>query len=199
MPTKLFLIRHGTTDLNLEKRYCGFVDLGLNEQGKAQAGKLHQRLKEEKVFRVYSSDRKRAIETAKIIFKCIKIEKIPDLREIHFGVFEGLTYKEILRKHPEVYKKWLDDPFGINIPNGEDLTDFKKRILRAFKKIIRLNEDKTVAVICHGGVISMFMNYILESKDFWGQIPKSASLSVIEYRDAQPKIRLFNCTKHLDG
>lgn len=197
MATKLILIRHGETDWNLRRRYSGFVDIGLNEKGKIQAKKLYERLKEEDIHRVYASDQKRAIQTAKIVFKGVEIEKIPDLREVHFGVFESLTYKEIMKKHSIVYKKWLKDPFSITIPKGEDLRDFKKRIIKSLKNIISLNKNKTVAVVSHGGAISVFINNILKSKEFWKQIPNSASLSIIEYKNNKARIRLFNDITHL--
>jgi alpha-ribazole phosphatase len=197
MYTKLILIRHGETDWNLKRKYCGFLDIGINEEGKKQARKLYERLKEEKIQKVYSSDRKRTIQTAKIIFKKIKIEKIPDLREMHFGIFEGLTYRQIMKRYPLVYKKWLKDPYDTAIPEGEELREFKKRIVRAFKEIIALNKNKTVAVVAHGGVISAFLNHILKSKNFWDHLPNSSSLSIVEYKNGKPKIKLFNDTLHL--
>jgi len=197
MPTKLILIRHGETDLNLKKRYCGFLDIDINGRGRKQAGKLCKRLTGEKVDKVYSSDRKRAVQTAKIIFKKTKIEKISGLREMHFGIFEGLTYKQIMKKYPLVYTRWLKQPYSLTIPKGEGLPGFKKRVLAALTKVIRLNKNKTIAVVAHGGVISAFLNHILKSKDFWGHIPKSSSLSVIEFRKDRPKIKLFNDTQHL--
>ncbi len=197
MPTKILLIRHGQTEWNLRKRYCGSADLGLNACGKKEAEKLRKRLKDKPVHKIYSSDRIRAIETARIVFKRAGLEKIPGLSEMHFGIFEGLTYDEIMRKYPVIYKRWLRDPYGITIPKGEGLREFKKRVVSAFKKIIALNANKTVAVVCHGGAISIFLNHILKSKDFWKQIPKSASLSIVEYNNSKPKIRLFNDIAHL--
>jgi len=197
MSTKLILIRHGSTQWNLKKRYCGFTDLGLNADGKKQTRKLYKRLKGNPVDKIYSSDRRRAIETAKIIFRSSKFEKMPDLREMHFGVFEGLTYDEIMKRHPVIYKRWLDDPYSITIPKGEGLSEVKKRVVSAFKKIIALNINKTVAVVCHGGAISVFLNHILGSKNFWKHIPKSASISIVEYKKGKPKIKLFNDTMHL--
>lgn len=197
MTTKLLLIRHGETVWNRNKRYSGYIDIDLSRKGRAQAKKLQQRLKGEQVDKIYSSDRKRAIQTAKIIFKNFPIEKIGDLREVHFGIFEGLTYDEILKRHPVAYRNWLKDPFKTAIPKGENLKDFKKRIIKAVKKIISLNKGKTVAVVCHGGSISILMNHLLKSKKFWHKIPKSASLSIVEYKNGKTRIKLFNDTSHL--
>lgn len=197
MATRLFLIRHGQTNWNLKKRYCGFLDIDINKMGKMQARRLQKRLQAEKIHKVYSSDRKRAINTAKIAFKGAEIERVPGLREMHFGVLEGLTYRQIMKRHPEVYKKWLSDPFGITIPKGEPLSDFRKRIVRAIKKIISLNPNKTVAVVCHGGAISIFLTHLFKSKDFWNQIPHSASLSIVEFRQGKARVKLLDDTSHL--
>jgi broad specificity phosphatase PhoE len=197
MPTKLILIRHGETDFNRRKRYSGFKDIPLNLKGKRQIGKLHKRLKDDEVHKIYASDRSRAIESARIVFKDRSIESLAGLREIHFGIFEGLTYKEIMKKYPIVYKKWLKDPFRVKIPGGESLIEFRKRVVRELKNIIAKNKGKTVAVVCHGGPISIFINHILKSKDFWKHIPSSASLSIIEHKNGKSKIRLLNDTLHL--
>lgn len=197
MTTRLLIIRHGQTKWNLKKRYCGSEDLGLNSCGRKQASRLSRALKQKCVNKIYASNKMRALQTAKIVFKGCKIEKIPDLREMHFGVFEGLTYGEILQKHPVVYKRWLKNPYAVTIPRGESLRDFKKRVLAAFKKIIRLNKGKTVAIVCHGGTISVFLNHILKSRKFWEQIPKSASLSIVEHENNKTKIKLFSDTRHL--
>lgn len=197
MATKLILIRHGATDWNLKKRYCGLVDIGLNETGEAQARCLHKRLKKELIHKIYSSDRKRALQTAKIIFKGMEIQKMPGLEEMDFGCFEGLTYSETMKKFKRIYKKWLKDPFGITIPEGENLEDFKKRVIRTIKNIILINKNKTVAIVSHGGPLGIFLNYILESMDFWKQIPASASLSILECTNGKLKIKLLNDTSHL--
>lgn len=197
MATKLILIRHGQTDWNLEKRYCGFMDIDLNGQGKAQAFCVHKRLKGVKVDKVYTSDRLRAIHTADIIFEGRRYEKIPDLREIHFGIFEGLTYDAIMEKYSGLYTRWMSDPYSVTIPEGENLDDFKRRVVSAFQKIVSSQEGRTIAVVCHGGVISIFITEILKTRDFWKQIPGSASMSIVEYAGAAPVISLLNDTAHL--
>jgi len=197
MITKLILIRHGQTEWNLLKRYCGFVDLELNKKGKFQAGKLHKKMKSQSIHKVYASDRKRAVQTAGIVFKNQHIEMMPDLREIHFGVFEGLTQDEILEKYPKIYKRWLKDPYSVTIPKGENLLKFKKRVVSAIKKIVKENSGKTVAVVCHGGAISIFINHLLKSKDFWAQIPKSTAMSVVEFEKNKAKVKVFNDVSHL--
>jgi len=198
MPTKLILIRHGITAWNQQRRYCGHKDVCLSSEGKRQAAKLRKKLESVNCDRIYVSDRKRAIQTAKIIFDGSAITQIKNLREINFGVFEGLNYEEIRKKYPSLHKKWLRDPFNNHIPKGEYLYSFKKRINSAIKRIIRLNQGKTIAVVCHGGTIAMFITSLLKKKSFWRYVPGAASVSIVEYRKNKPRLKLFNCTKHLN-
>jgi len=197
MATKIIFIRHGQTDWNAKMIYCGSSDVCLSQKGRAQVRELKKVFLNQGVDKIYCSNKKRALETAKIIFGKEKIVELEDLREMHFGVFEGLTYKQIQKKYPQAYKRWLHDPFSVTIPKGENLKDFKKRILQAVRKIMRSEKGKTVAVVCHGGAISIFLTHLQKSKEFWRQIPSSASVSVVECQNGKTKIKLFNDTSHL--
>lgn len=181
MGAKLILIRHGQTSWNARKIYCGAMDIGLNARGKEQAAALRRQFGREAIDKVYSSDKRRAMQTARIIFKRKKIIRLAGLREIRFGAFEGLNHGQILRRYPELYRKWLQDPFNITMPRGERLIDFRKRVVRTMKKISGDNYGKTVAVVCHGGVIGIFLTCILKRKDFWKLIPKPATFRVVNY------------------
>jgi broad specificity phosphatase PhoE len=181
--TRLILIRHGQTEWNRTKRYCGFTDVPLNSQGKNQAQRLGRKLRKLSIDNVYSSDRLRAVQSAEIIFPGRKIGQVGDLKEVSFGVFEGLNYKQIMAKYPRTYEKWLRFPYGMTIPQGESLAVFGKRVSGAFKKLLVLNKGKTFAVVCHGGSISVFINKIFKTRDFWKHIPDSMDMIVIEYRD----------------
>ncbi len=192
MITKLVLIRHGVTDWNKEKRYCGLKDAVLSSEGRSQAVVLGNKLKFINFDKIYTSDRKRAIQTAGIIFKDIRTTKVRNLKEMNFGVFEGLRYKDIIQKYPGIYKKWLRDPFKNNIPKAENLNSFKKRVNNCLKRIVSCNRGKTVAIVCHGGTISIFITSILKIRDFWRYIPKSASISIVEFRNNKPELKLFN-------
>jgi len=195
---KIFLIRHGVTEWNKKKKYCGCRDVPLSLQGRRQAMRLRERLLNMPVFdEVYSSDRKRALETAGIAFGGRKLNRVKDLREINFGVFEGLTHRQILKKYPQVYSRWLSDPFRCSIPRGEELGKFGSRVTRAIASIAFANKGKCVAVVCHGGAISMIVTRLLKKKDFWGYIPDSTSVTLLEYRRGKAELKLFNCTEHL--
>lgn len=198
MRTKLFLIRHGRTDGNIKKQYCGSLDLVLNAEGRLQAEKLSHRLKGDTIHKIYTSDRKRALESAGIIFKGRRIIRYADLREINFGIFEGKNHQEIMCSHPLLYKKWLSDPYHTLVPESESLKDFQKRVGGALKKIVSSNAGKTIALVCHGGTISIILSGVCRSKRFWELIPAPSSLNVIEYKENKAEITLFNDTLHLE-
>ncbi|MDP3041372.1 MAG: histidine phosphatase family protein [Candidatus Omnitrophota bacterium] len=193
MTTKLILIRHGITKWNKEGRYCGYKDVSLSSQGKLDVIKLRKSLNKISFDRIYCSDRKRALQTRTILFGRSDFTRAKGLREINFGVFEGLKHDEIVEKYPEIYKKWLIDPYKGRIPNAESIQVFKKRVGSAINKILRFNRGKTIGVVCHGGVIGIFVSSILKSRNFWRHVPSAASVTVVEYKNNKFKINKFHC------
>lgn len=201
MSTKVILIRHGETDWSYQKRYCGFTDIELNEKGRQQARRLLKRLSKEKIHKVYSSDMKRTLQFAKIVFKDLPAEELLDLREMNFGIFEGLTYKDIMEKYPKVYREWLGNPLDIIVPRGESLKTLVRRVRKALKRILSQNSDKKVAVFTHGGPIRVILCDILELdlKEVWKIEQELASISIIEFVEERGKVHLLNDISYLNG
>lgn len=183
MKTRIFLIRHGITTWNKAHRYCGCRDVPLSQEGKEQAKALRGELKGVEFERIYSSDRKRAMQTAGIIFGNKKIIKVKGLREINFGVLEGLRHKVILEKYGKAYRAWLKDPFKAHIPKAEKLRDFQRRVVSAIEKISKANRGKTIAVVCHGGSIAVLLSKLRNSKRFWNYIPKAGTVTIAEIKN----------------
>jgi alpha-ribazole phosphatase len=205
---KIYLIRHGETDYNLYKKYCGSSDIPLNKTGIWQANKLAERLSDLKVDTVFSSDLIRASETAKIIFKDEPIIEFDKLQEYNFGIFEGLTYDEIMQKYPKLYNDWIENPMSITIPSGDSYPKFNKRINDAYSYIITHFKDQTVAVVSHSGPIKTlllkalktdaesFRNNDLDS--FWKIEQSNSALNIIEETfDGKINIICRNDTSHL--
>lgn len=196
---EIILIRHGETDWNSLGKYCSFTDIPLNEKGKFQATRLSGKLCGRGIRRVYSSDMKRTRESAKLALKDPVIEELPALREMNFGIFEGLRYEEIMDRYPAVYKRWIADPFGNIIPCGEDLQGLTKRVRKALGQILSLGKEKTIAVFTHAGPIKAIVQNILDSEDIWSLRPEPASITIIDFEKGNFKIRVFNDTDHLNG
>src|SRR6185369_6866034 len=102
--TTILLARHGETDWNVERRVQGHSDTPLNDRGRQQACALAEELAGESIDAVYSSDLLRAHETARIVAeqRGLGVTSIRDLRERHFGTWEGLTDEEIFERYPDV-------------------------------------------------------------------------------------------------
>lgn len=192
MATKLYLIRHGITKWNKESRYCGYRDINLSAQGRAQAIQLRKSIKKISFDKIYCSDRKRALQTRAILFGNTKFLKVRDLREIHFGVLEGLTHGQIMKRYPDAYKAWLKDPYKGRIPEAESMQDFKKRVVRVMNRIAKSNFGKTVAIVCHGGVIAIFVSSILKSRKFWKYVVSPASVTIVDYEKSKFRLIRFN-------
>ncbi|MDD5561314.1 MAG: histidine phosphatase family protein [Candidatus Omnitrophica bacterium] len=192
MTTRLILIRHGVTEWNKQKRYCGCKNIGLSNHGKAQAMQLRNRFNGFGFDKIYCSDRKRALQTRAILFGKADFTKVKNLREIDFGVFEGLRHDEVLKKYPKLYKEWLADPYKARIPQAEQMRVFKKRVDGTIKGILQANRGKTIALVCHGGVIGIFVSGILKNRSFWKFVPSPASVTVVEYNKNKLRLKKFN-------
>jgi alpha-ribazole phosphatase len=201
MSTKLILIRHGETEWSYQKRYCGFTDIDLNEKGRWQARKLYKRLGREKIHKIYSSDMKRTVQFAMIVFKDMPPEELLHLREMNFGIFEGFTYGDIMEKYPQVYGKWLENPLRIIIPQGESLHSLARRVRKAVSRILSQNSNSTVAVFTHAGPIRVIVCDVLklDLREIRQIEQDLASISIIEYVKGSGKIHLLNDISYLNG
>ena len=143
--TTILLVRHAETDWNAERRVQGHSDTPLNDTGRAQARALAEELADEGIDAVYSSDLLRAHETARIVAKArgLEVMSIRDLRERHFGRWEGLTDDEIFARFPEARNgSWGD---------GESREEMAGRVLQALQRIAETHEGGRVLVVSHGG------------------------------------------------
>ena len=207
METELIIIRHGETDWNLDLRYQGQTDITLNENGFLQAEQLSDYLSSREINAVYSSDLKRAYNTAEVVASAQKnlqgsdVYTCRELREMNFGNWEGLTYQDISREYPDMFQKWYTDPTSVTPPEGESLVSFRKRIVSAFKKIINEHPGEKVAVVTHGGSIRVLLTSVLEMPldKYWRLEVHNTSVSIVTFHDGRPVLNLLNSTVHLEG
>lgn len=200
--TRLVIVRHAESDLNLQKRIQGQIDSVLTPKGVAQARKLAARIKNFKVDKIYSSDLGRAYSTTVEITRHwkVKIIRDPKLREINLGDWEGMTPKEVDELYDKGYQKWLKKPSKCLIPKSENLADFRKRIAGRVREIAQANEGKTVLLVTHGGAITALMAEWLKA-DFDTLLLnlhiENTSLLFAEFTEGRIRVQGINDTTHL--
>ena len=152
MATTILLARHGETDWNAARRVQGHTDVPLNERGREQARALAEELHAEPLDAVYASDLLRAHETARIVAerKGLDVIVLPELRERHFGTWEGLTDREVLARYPEAR--------GGSWGDGETREELSRRILPALERIAESHPDGRVLVVAHGGPLRVALH-----------------------------------------
>jgi len=196
---KIFLIRHGETEWNQVRRYQGWTDIPLSGYGEYQARQCAQRMANEPVETVYVSDLSRAQRFAELAFPGVQADVVPELREIKFGILEGLTHQELVKQHPQVYQQWLKDPFKNTIPDAEDLSHFAGRVQAGWDYILSGNHAQTIAVVCHGGVNRVILSGLsgIDLSDIWKIEQHSAALNMIEIDNGgKGTIQILNDTSY---
>lgn len=150
---KLYMIRHGATKGNREKRYVGSTDESLLEDA---AAKLRGK-KLPPVEEVYVSPLKRCRETAAILYPAHRQIVVEDFRECDFGAFEYKNYEE-LNGDPD-YQRFIDSMGRTAFPGGEDRNAFQKRCVAAFQSILAKKRNRDIALVVHGGTIMALLDW----------------------------------------
>lgn len=200
----MFLIRHATTNLNISERYQGKTNLSLSTEGVLQAQSLKEYLDAFSIDVIITSSSKRAKETSKILLgeKRIPFKERAGLNEIDFGVWEGLTNKEIKRDYPKELSDWNKDPLVNEIPGGDSMKAVLKRIVLVYKAIIKEYKGKTIALVGHGGSLNILLCYLfhISIKATWQFRLAPASLTeILIDQDNNIVMTLCNDTCHLKG
>lgn len=155
--TSLLLIRHGETAWNAEHRIQGHLDIPLSPAGVRQAARLAERLADERLDAIYSSELARAWLTAEPLAARLGLPVVADarLRERCFGVFEGHTLDEIAARHPEMFRQWRARDPQWAMEGGESGQQLIDRVLDALHDIASRHAGGAVAVVTHGGVLDV--------------------------------------------
>ena len=149
----LLLARHGQSDWNAARRWQGFADRRLTEKGRAQAVELAERLADIALDAVYSSDLRRARETAEAVARAqgLEVQTDPRLREVNVGSWEGLTREEAEQRFPEGFRRWRAG--GTGWDDGETYGEMSARVVAAVDEIARRHDPGRVLIVAHGGPI----------------------------------------------
>lgn len=155
--TRICFIRHGETDWNVERRIQGQRDIPLNETGVRQAMAMAFSAAHYAFAAIYSSDLARARATAEKLAERdgIEVQPLPQLRERHFGIFQGLTAAQGLERHPEAHAHYLARDPEYDFETGESMLAFAGRVQSAVQEMTRQHAGEVVAAVTHAGVLDI--------------------------------------------
>ena len=160
----IYLLRHGLTRYNAEKRYQGQRDIPLSPQGLAMLRKA-----DFDTDLVYVSPLTRARQTAAVLFPTARQVQVPDLQEMCFGSFEGRNYKEM--EHDPEYLAWVQANCETSCPDGERKDDFCARTCAAFAKLVDRSLEQgrdTMVIVAHGGTqMAVMERYAVPHEDYY--------------------------------
>ncbi len=198
----ILLARHGQTADNASHVFQGHGGRGLDLRGRAQAGRLAERVARASVTAVVSSDLERAVETAAIAAPSHVRTTDRGLREIDVGAWTGKTYREIEQAHPEEWAAWSAG-LDLRRGGGETYAELAERVDRSLLEIAATNPGGRVLVVTHGGAIKSWVSRLLDlgapARRVLGSVA-NASLTVVEHVSGRAfRLHAWNDTAHLEG
>lgn len=207
LTTHVLLIRHGQSRGNAEGRFGGHTDTPLSARGRRQAEATAKALASEKFSTIYSSDLKRAVETASPLAKLTRapLEATDAFRERSVGVMEGLTFEEAAAQYPEQYAALLHRDFEHVLLGGESYRQTLDRAATKLDEIIQKHKGGRIAVFTHTGAICILILHLMgaldspELKPVW-IATSNCGISRFDLRDdGFVRVLALNDTRHLRG
>lgn len=202
MTTRLYLIRHGETELSAEDRFSGGTDVNLSDHGRWQAERLAERLADDQIKAFYCSPMLRTLETARIVSKPYGMAPIArdGLREIHHGRWETMRRQEVETTFPEEYSAWQEDPFTFAPVGGESGLSVMARALPVIRSIVTDHANQRVAVVSHKATIRLILSSLLgfDARGYRDRLDQSpACLNILDFKDpVRVRLILFNDVSH---
>ena len=195
-PTRLYLIRHGQVADGHTHRYHGNNDIGLSPEGERQLTRLARQLQPVALAAVYTSHLERSRDGASRLCegRGFEPQPQPEFREIHFGIWEGLTFGEIAEQYPGELASRLQDLTNFRIPGGESLLDVRDRALPRLRELVAAHSGQSLALVAHAGVnrvilceaLSLPLEHLFRLDQNYG------CLNIVDYFPDFTVVRLVN-------
>ena len=200
--TRLYLVRHGATQLTAEDRFSGAIGVDLSVEGRSQAERLAERLASEPISAVYASPLSRTVETATILATPHRLPVIQrdGLREISHGHWEGMSRQVVETQFAEEYAAWDADPFTYAPEGGESGVQVLARALPVIREIVVTHVGQNVLVVSHKATLRLLLSSLLgfDARGYRDRLDQSpACLNVIDFKDpVRARLMLFNDVSH---
>lgn len=199
----LYILRHGESTWNADRRIQGHADIGLSEVGREQARRAAAAIAALPFAVAFTSDLRRSVETANLLLagRAVELVSTADLREQQLGCLEGLTWAEAERRVPDVARAWVGDPARYRPPGGESYDDVIARAGRFLESLAAFRERSPALIVAHGGSIRALLQVLLGLSPYDGPWIRTDNCGITEIEIVQPRIRLhrLNETAHLTG
>jgi alpha-ribazole phosphatase len=194
---RIYLVRHGQVNGYENFPIYGHTDVGLTDTGILQMQQVAERLRLIDISAIYASDLTRAITSSRIIsrYHDVPLYFLPELREMHFGDWEGLTMSEIQEKFPEELKRRNTNLLDFQAPGeGESIAGFSTRITDCFRQIRSKQNGNDIVIVVHGGVnrIILCQALGLDLSHMFGIQQDYGCLNIIDYYPDSTLVRLMN-------
>ncbi len=195
--TRIHLIRHGEVITAGTKCYNGHADVALSERGVAQYHDLKARFEGVNITACYTSDLTRCVTGARILGEHLGVTPFANrnLRELNIGIWEGMTWAEIVERYPEEWQARLADLVHYRVPQGENLQDMHDRVIPVIREIVHRHRGEEVLVVAHGGVNrTILLDAIGAPLSSLFNIDQTyACLNIIDYyEDGKTVVKLLN-------
>ena len=186
MTTSVLLVRHGQTQGNVDQLFCGHSETDLTPLGVEQARALGRRLKGQKIHAAYASDLSRARMTAEHALDeagAMPVTLEPDLREMHYGEWEGRSGEGIRQSHKDLMREFF--LCKAPAPGGETVAAIRYRTAAAIRRIATAHVGQTVLVVSHGNAIAAMLAELLQVpiEASWSFAVENTSASVVPSGD----------------
>ncbi|HET7437781.1 MAG TPA: histidine phosphatase family protein [Thermoanaerobaculia bacterium] len=205
MSARVYLVRHGATELTAEDRFAGSTDVLLSETGREQARKLAERLAGEPLAAIYASPMQRTRDTATILAQPhgLDVSVVDAFREISHGRWEQRTRAEVEAEFHDEYARWEHDPYTFAPEGGETGLEVTARALPALLDLVERHANERILIVSHKATIRLLLSSILgfDPRKYRDRLDQSpAALNVLDFKDlVHARLTLFNDTSHYAG
>src|SRR3712207_4314638 len=182
-----YLVRHGQTEWNTQGRTQGHGNSPLTDLGISQAQNLARALREYPIDMIYCSDLGRAVQTAQIVGKELNLDVVATdkLREMGFGVWEGMKMTDIETEYADLFNLWRNQPDKLLVPGGEMLKDIKKRQDELIDYLNEKYQNKHILLVSHSVTVRVMLLSMLDSdiKNIYRIRQDNTAINIVEYRE----------------
>ncbi|HEV8643895.1 MAG TPA: histidine phosphatase family protein [Methylomirabilota bacterium] len=203
MSLRVFVVRHGATDWSRERRFAGWRDVPLSDEGRRQCEAVAQALAATAAAAVYASPLERTRGSAEVIAKPhrLSVQLADAFREMGFGTWEGLTRPEVAARFPSEWDAWCAPPASFTPPGGEALGAVAERVAGGLEDLKSDHDGETVILVTHAVVARLIVLAAigLGPERLWSIDASPGGISELEYRPDWVTVHRMNTVAHLSG